>query len=170
MAIVALIGDVERVQVDLNRPGAARGTPFRLKVDAFVYAHERLLLIDVHSFPPAYEPFAPFDAVVLEPPAADKFREGALRLVNTLREAQIPAALIEGSSVNDIVESAAAAGRPAFLLEVNEGLVPLRQEALASAVAQWAAAGATASGAAAARRRVIGAGALGAAPWAVGGA
>lgn len=113
---VTLIADVNRMEMDMNRP-EARGSEFRNKVDLAL--NDAVFLLDVHSFPQLDVPWE-VDLYLLKLKYGGNNDEIVYDLSKHLIAAGLNVAVVSAEKPNDIVLSAVERDVPAALVEFSE--------------------------------------------------
>lgn len=108
--------------VDMNRR-ASRGTPFRERIDHRIDT-ERVLLFDVHAYPPTTEDWGRYDVVVFNVLFTPKDDALAGAVAQGFRRASLHPGGVFGAAANDIVWTVTAPDDDAVLVEFNERLTP----------------------------------------------
>jgi hypothetical protein len=134
--VETIIGNIERTDIDLNRP-ESRDTEFRNKISNAIT--EDAFLIDVHSFPPDDPSNAPFDVVVYDIPV-DRDDIYVADILFILNKVGLVAGYHKAYTRDDIVMQMLSEGANAVLLEFNEnieGKIEMIVELVAEGIERW---------------------------------
>lgn len=133
-----LRAEVPRATEDQNR-SESRNSLFRREVDAKL--ERASLLLDVHSFPSdgSFGEGLEFVLLTTSLPTSNVFALESIvngaQIVAELQKSGVSAKQLQGSPVNDLINTTISKGRLAFLLEFNESLSDERLEKIVAIVA-----------------------------------
>lgn len=122
--VMLRVGDINRIETDLNRP-EARETTFRKKITEDLKRAD--FLLDVHSFPQEHLSWN-CDLVLLKwNKDGQDNRTMVADLLGTLAHKDLDVATSPAEKVDDIVATSLSAGTPALLVEFSEKAFEKRQ-------------------------------------------
>jgi hypothetical protein len=127
-----IVGNINRLELDLNRIGSRFSALFRQKIRAAIAEKDDIFVLDVHSFPPDYQ-------------WSNKIGENVIVLFDFEKDISnvVPIQRLNGIKVipgaqNDIMDEMLEKGIPSFLIELNEnGTVSLVKQVARRLIAFW---------------------------------
>lgn len=137
--VEVLYGDINRLEVDLNRREARETADFRKKLRERIAVGDVSFVLDVHSYPPENTEWANANLVILQDRSQQGLQTEATARSLYSRLTKLLAILLREGVDNDIQDELAElqTPMPCFGVEFNEGNADRVERILAASIAAW---------------------------------